>query len=81
MTEDPTLLPVPFPPLDLPAVEGDYEYRVLTMPRGTSRFDVRRLLTDHAEYGRWELARVRLAFGGRHQVWLRRRIIRVVRTA
>lgn len=81
MTEDPTLLPVPIPPWDLPAVQGDYEYRVLTVPRGTSRADVRRWLTDHAEYGRWELAKVRLSFGGRHQIWLRRRIIRVVRTA
>jgi hypothetical protein len=81
MTEDPTLLPVPIPPVDLPAVDGEYEYRVLNVPCGTPRSEVRRLLTEHAEYGRWELARVRLAFGGRYQVWLRRRIIRVVRTA
>jgi hypothetical protein len=81
MTEDPTLLPVPEPPTDLPAVDGEYEYRVLMVPRGTPRAEVWRLLTDHAEYGRWELARVRLSFGGRHQIWLRRRIIRVVRTA
>jgi len=81
MTEDPTLLRISELPTDLPAVSGDYEYRVLTVPRGTPRAEVRRLLTDHAEYGQWELARVRLSFGGRHQVWLRRRIIRVVRTA
>lgn len=81
MTEDPTLVPVPLPPRDLPVVEGDYEYRALIVARGTPRSEVRRMLTEHAEYGRWELARVRLTFGGRHQVWLRRRIIRVVRTA
>jgi len=57
-----------------------YEYRVLTLPRETSRSDARRLLTDHAEYGRWELARVRLYLGGARKVWLRRKIIRVART-
>jgi hypothetical protein len=59
----------------------EYEYRVLTLPRETSRGDARRLLTEHAEYGRWELARVRLDMGGSRKVWLRRKIIRVARTA
>lgn len=81
MTEDPTLLPVSIPPADLPVVDGDYEYRVIQVPRGTARCELRRLLTDHAEYGHWELARVRLSVGGRCQVWVRRRIMRVVRTA
>jgi hypothetical protein len=58
----------------------DYEYRVLSLPRGLSRADARKLLTEHAEYGRWELSRVRLYAGGARQVWLRRRIIRVKRT-
>ncbi|HET9653851.1 MAG TPA: DUF5703 family protein [Kineosporiaceae bacterium] len=62
-------------------MDGEYEYRVLTVPRGTSRSEVRRLLTEHAEYGRWELARVRLHMGGMRRIWLRRRIIRVSRTA
>jgi len=60
---------------------GDYEFRVLTFARGSSRSEVRRELTEHAEYGGWELARVQLAFGGARRVWLRRRIIRVARTA
>jgi hypothetical protein len=60
-------------------VSGEYEYRVFTMPPGTSRSQARQLLTEHAEYGRWELARVRLFTGGRRQVWLRRKIIRVAR--
>jgi hypothetical protein len=81
MTQDPSLLPVPSPPPDLPVVDGEYEYCVITVPRFTSRSEVRRLLTDHAEYGRWELARVRLQMGGTRRIWLRRRIIRVVRTA
>lgn len=56
---------------------GQYEYRVLTLPRTTSRNDARRLLTDEAEYGRWELARTLLFAGGERKVWLRRKIIRV----
>jgi hypothetical protein len=72
-------LPAPPPP---PAgATGDYEYRLLVIPRGTSRSEARRQLTEHAEYGHWELARVRLYAGGARQVWLRRKIIRVVRTA
>ncbi len=54
-----------------------YETRVLTLPRESSRNDVRRLLTEHAEYGRWELARLCLYQGGERKVWLRRKIIRV----
>lgn len=56
---------------------AQYEYRVLTIDRSTSRNDARRLLTDEAEYGRWELARSRLYAGGERKVWLRRKIIRV----
>ncbi len=54
-----------------------YEYRTLRIPPTTSTSDARRLLTDEAEYGRWELARTRLYVGGERKVWLRRRIIRV----
>ena len=56
---------------------GQYEYRVLTFGRSTSRNDTRRLLTEEAEYGRWELARSTLYAGGERKVWLRRKIIRV----
>jgi hypothetical protein len=59
---------------------ADYEYRVLKFPRTISRADARQVLTEYAEYGRWELSRVRLYAGGARQVWLRRRIIRVHRT-
>jgi hypothetical protein len=60
---------------------GDYEYQQLYLPRGTTRGEARRLLTDHAEYGHWELARLRLTADGSRRVWLRRKVIRVVRTA
>lgn len=60
---------------------GEYEFRVITIPPRMSRAEARQLLTEHAEYGRWELARVRLYAGGMRRVWLRRRIIRVPRSA
>jgi hypothetical protein len=59
---------------------AEYDYRVLYLPRGMSRDAVRRILTDHAEYGEWELARLRLYADGSRKVTLRRRIIRAVRT-
>ncbi len=74
-------LPAPGPLPQPPGAVGDYEYRLLVIARGTSRAEARRLLTEHAEYGHWELARVRLYAGGARQVWMRRKIIRVRRTA
>jgi len=59
---------------------ADYSYLVLYLPRETSRDAARRLLTDHAEYGEWELARLRLYADGSRKVTLRRPIIRPVLT-
>ena len=58
----------------------EYEYRVLVFSRDVSRGDLRRAVADEAEYGHWELSRLRLYLGGGRRVWLRRRIIRVQRT-
>lgn len=58
----------------------EYEYRVMTLPRSTSRAEARQLMTEHAEYGRWELARVVVYLGGARRIWLRRRILRVARS-
>jgi hypothetical protein len=58
----------------------EYAYMVVRLPRGTTREAARRILTDHAEYGEWELARLRLYADGSRKVTLRRRIIRAVRT-
>jgi Family of unknown function (DUF5703) len=55
---------------------ADYSYLVLYLPRGTSRDAARRILTDHAEYGNWELSRVRLFPDGSRKATLRRPIIR-----
>ena len=58
----------------------EYEYQELRFPRGTSRSAARQALTEHAEYGDWELERLRLYPDGSRRVRLRRKIIRVVRT-
>ena len=60
---------------------AEYSYLVLNLPRGTSRDAARRLLTDHAEYGQWELSRLRLYADGRRKATLRRKVIRAVRTS
>ncbi len=57
----------------------EYEYLTLTFGRETARGDIRRLLTEHAEYGHWELDRTRIYVGGRTRTRLRRRIIRARR--
>lgn len=59
---------------------AEYEFQDLYVPRSVSRNAARQLLTDHAEYGRWELDRLSLYPDGSRRVRLRRRIIRVVRT-
>jgi hypothetical protein len=59
---------------------SQYEWRVVDIPRDMSRADARALLTEHAEYGQWELARSVLFMGGARRVWLRRRTMRGVRT-
>jgi hypothetical protein len=58
----------------------EYTYLVLRLPRGTSRDAARRVLTEHAEHGGWELDRLRLYPDGSRRIQLRRKIIRQVRT-
>jgi len=64
------------PVLSQNVVVVEYEYLVLSFGRDTDRTTIRRALTEHAEYGRWELERTRTYVGGRTRTWLRRRIIR-----
>ncbi|MDH2426482.1 DUF5703 family protein [Sphaerisporangium sp. TRM90804] len=58
----------------------EYSYLNLYLPRGTSREAARRVLTEHAEYGHWELDLLRLYPDGRRYIRLRRKILRVART-
>jgi Family of unknown function (DUF5703) len=58
---------------------AEYSYLVVYLPRGTSRDAARRILTDHAEYGNWELSRLRMYPDGSRKATLRRLIIRPTR--
>jgi hypothetical protein len=55
---------------------AEFSYLVLYLPRGTTRDAARQILTDHAEYGNWELSRLRLYPDGSRKATLRRLIIR-----
>jgi len=66
-------------PTAAPGVQ--FELHTVDIPRGLPRNAVRRMLTDHAEYGGWELARSRIFRDGRRSVTLRRKIIKATRTA
>jgi hypothetical protein len=55
----------------------EYEIERVRLGRHVSRGAVRQLLTDHAEYGGWELTRLRRYRDGTRDVWIRRKIIRV----
>ena len=52
----------------------DYEYAPLRLPSNVDRVTATAQLTIQAEFGGWELARVRLFPDGTRQVMLRRRI-------
>lgn len=58
----------------------EYTYLVLRLPRGTTRDVARQILTEHAEYGGWELDRLRLYPDGSRRIRLRRKVIRATRT-
>lgn len=62
-----------------PGVEWEFEQVVF--PREFSRNVVTRMLVDRAEYGGWELDRLRITPDGTRSAILRRKIIRAVRTA
>jgi hypothetical protein len=58
----------------------EYEIERVRLGRHISRGAVRQLLIEHAEYGGWELTRLRRYSDGTRDVWIRRKIIRVVAT-
>lgn len=60
---------------DRPAPE--YETERLRVDHTWSKNAVRRLLTDRAEHGGWELERLRRYRDGSREIWVRRKIIRV----
>jgi hypothetical protein len=54
-------------------VPPDYEYAPVRLPPGTDRVSAALQLALNAEFGDWELARVRLYADGTRKVVLRRR--------
>lgn len=57
-----------------------YEYLLLTVAPHERVSEARARLSEHAEYGKWELARSVQLYGGTRKYWLRRRVMRVERT-
>jgi Family of unknown function (DUF5703) len=57
----------------------EYQIERVRLGHHLSRHAVRQLLTDHAEYGDWELTRLRRYRDGSRDVWIRRKIIRMPR--
>ncbi len=53
--------------------DGEWEYRPVKLPGDVSRRTAAVRLAVQAEFGGWELSRVRLYPGGVRKVWLRRR--------
>jgi Family of unknown function (DUF5703) len=53
--------------------DGAWEYRPVHLPGDVSRMTAAVRLAIQAEFGGWELSRVRLYPGGVRKVWLRRR--------
>ncbi|CEA08113.1 hypothetical protein BN1051_01451 [Arthrobacter saudimassiliensis] len=58
-----------------------YEYLVISVSPDESLPEARARVAEHAEYGKWELHRSCIYQGGGRRFWLRRRVMRVVRTA
>lgn len=54
-------------------LDGEWEYRPLQLPGDVSRMTAAVRLAIQAEFGGWELSRVRLYPGGVRKVVLRRR--------
>ena len=55
----------------------DYEMQQISLPHTATRTQVRKLLTEEAEYGHWELQRLRRYRDGSTTAWLRRKVIKV----
>ncbi len=68
------------PRLESRPTSSHTQWRVVDIPRGITRRETTQLLSEQAEYGRWELARTMIFVGGARRVWLRRRTMHVERT-
>lgn len=60
--------------------DSKYEYLIVTVERGESVKEARARVREHTEYGKWELSKSVILYGGRRRYTLRRKVIRVVNT-
>ena len=68
------------PRSERPTGVSHMQWRVVDIPLSITRAEATQVLSEQAEYGRWELARSLVFTGGARRVWLRRRSMRVERT-
>ena len=61
--------------------ESIWEFREISFSRESGREETRELLTFKAERGKWELDQTRIFRDGRKVVRLRRKAMRVIKTA
>ena len=59
---------------------SSWEIREVPLPKKVSRREAKELLTELAEYGRWELVRTRIYPNGVKRMWVKKRIQKVERT-
>lgn len=59
---------------------SSWKIREVPLPSRVSRVEARELLTELAEYGRWELVRTRIYPNGVKRMWVKKRIQKVERT-
>ncbi|MDR3201987.1 MAG: DUF5703 family protein [Bifidobacteriaceae bacterium] len=62
------------------AAGGAYESRVIAVPATVPRSEAQHRIADQAEYGRWELAKSTMYWGGARRMVLRRKAIKVAST-
>lgn len=68
------------PRLESRSARSHMQWRVVDIPRDITHHETAQLLSEQAEYGRWELARSVIFVGGARRVWLRRKTMHVERT-
>lgn len=68
---------VPASAVEMDRADPRYEHLVVTVPPGQSLGAARARLGEHVEYGKWELVRSVVLYGGVRRFWLRRRRMRV----
>ena len=68
------------PRRERPLGNSHTQWRVVDIPVSITRAEATKVLSEQAEYGRWELARSLVFMGGARRVWLRRRSMRVERS-